>query len=66
MILLQVNFYESMETYLQKLWERRYELIQMRIKIAYLCNFYDFSQSTLDKMVAKVTSEVQNNIFIFF
>ena len=31
----------------------------MRIKIAYLCNFYDVSQITLDKMVAMATSEVQ-------
>ena len=30
------------------------KLIQMRIKIA-ICNFYDFSQSTLDRMVAMVT-----------
>ena len=35
-----------------------YELLQKRRKIAKLCNFYDFSQSTLDKMVAMVTSEV--------
>ena len=31
----------------------------MRIKIVSLCNSYDFSQSTLDQMVAMVTSEVQ-------
>ena len=30
----------------------------MRIKTAQICNFYDFSQSTLDKMVAMVTGEV--------
>ena len=30
----------------------------MRIKIAQICNFYDFSQSTLDRMVAMVTGEV--------
>ena len=34
-----------MEAYLQKLWKRSYELIQMRIKIAQFCNFYDFSQT---------------------
>ena len=38
----------------------------MRIKTAYFSNFYDFSQSTLDKMVAMVTGEVKNNIFKFF
>ena len=31
----------------------------MRIKIAEVCNFYDFSQGTLDRMVAMVTGEVQ-------
>ena len=30
-----------MEAYLQKLWKRIYEVIQMRTKF---CNFYDFSQ----------------------
>ena len=34
-----------MEAYLQKLWKRSDELIQMRIKIALFCNFYDFSQT---------------------
>ena len=33
-----------MESYLQKLWKRSYEEIQIRIKIALFCNFYDFSQ----------------------
>ena len=53
-----------MEAYLQKLWERSYELIQMRIQIAKLCNFHDFSQSTLEKMVAMVTSKVQKREYI--
>ena len=48
-----------MEAYLQKLWESSYELIQIRIKVAELCNFYDFIQSTLDKMVVMATNEVQ-------
>ena len=34
-----------MESYLQKLWKRSYEEIQIRIKIAEFCNFYDFSQT---------------------
>ena len=33
-----------MESYLQKVWKRSYEEIQIRIKIAEFCNFYDFSQ----------------------
>ena len=33
-----------MESYLQKLWKRSCEEIQIRIKIAEFCNFYDFSQ----------------------
>ena len=33
-----------MEAYFQKLWEKSYELIQMRIKIAQYSKFHDFSQ----------------------
>ena len=33
-----------MESYLQKLWKRSYEEIQIEKKIAEFCNFYDFSQ----------------------
>ena len=34
-----------MQSYLQKLWKRSCEEIQIRIKTAYFCNFYDFSQT---------------------
>ena len=34
-----------MESYPQKLWKSSYEEIQIRIKIAQFCNFYDFSQT---------------------
>ena len=33
-----------MESYLQKLWKRSYEEIQIRIKVPQFCNSYDFSQ----------------------
>ena len=34
-----------MEAYLQQLWKRSYKLVEMRIKIAYFCKFYGFSQT---------------------
>ena len=44
-----------MEAYLQKLWERSYE--QMRI--AQFCNIMILVKSTLNKMVAMATCEIQ-------
>ena len=48
-----------MEAYLQKLWERIYELIQMKIKLHNFVIFMILVKSTLNKMVAMVTSEEQ-------
>ena len=55
-----------MEAYLQKLWERSYELIQMRIKIAKFCNFYDISQkhSQQNDVIRRYTEQVI--LFILF
>ena len=55
-----------MEAYLQKVWERSYELIQMRIKIAYFCNCNDFSQkySQQNDVIRRYTEQVI--LFILF
>ena len=55
-----------MEAYLQKLWKRSYELIQMRIEIAEFCNFYDFSQTypQQNDVIRRYTEQVI--LFILF
>ena len=56
-----------METYLQNFsWKRSYELIQMRIKTAKFCNFYDFSQTYLQQndVIRRYIEQV--TLFILF
>ena len=55
-----------MEADLQKSWKRNYELIQMRIKIARFCNFYDFSQTypQQNDVIRRYTEQVI--LFILF
>ena len=55
-----------MEAYLQKLWERSYELIQMMIKIEYFCTFNDFSEkySQQNDVIRRYTEQVI--LFILF
>ena len=49
-----------MESYLPKLWKRSYEELQIKIKIAYICNFYDFSQTypQQNEVIRRYTEQV--------
>ena len=49
-----------MESYLQKLWKRSYEELQIRIKIAQFCNFYGFSQmyAQQNDLIRRYTEQV--------